>query len=58
MTVRDFIDKLIKETPDLDSDIYVLERLPEDDLECQDYKISEITSEGCNDSICIYIEKI
>lgn len=56
MTVRDFIDKLIKETPDLDSDIYVLERL--DDLECQDYKISEITSEGSNDSICIYVEKI
>lgn len=54
MTVRDFIKQILEEAPDLDAIIYI--NTPVDDIEVQGFSITEITSEGNNDSLTIKIQ--
>ena len=53
MTVRELIQSLILESPDLDAEVYVEQ--PIDEIEAQAYKIHKITSDGSNDSLFIKI---
>lgn len=57
MTVREFIQTLILESPnfDLDVDVYIVSE--KDEVEKNNYKIINISSYGNNDSIFIDIEK-
>lgn len=54
MTVREFVQTILLEAPDLDAEIYVSK--PIDDIESKSYTITEIDSEGNNDSLIIYLE--
>lgn len=54
MTVRDFIQTILTEAPDLDADIYISRQI--DDIERESYRIEEIGSFGSNDSVEILIE--
>ena len=53
MTVRELIQTVILESPDLDAEVYVEQ--PIDEIEAQAYKINKITSGGSNDSLFIKI---
>ena len=56
MDCRDFLNNFIQEIPSRgldDTGIYITKRINE--YECQSFKIEEITNEGANDSITIYI---
>jgi len=53
MTVRELIQTLVLESPDLDAEVYVEQ--PIDEIETQAYKIHKITSDGSNDSLFIKI---
>lgn len=54
MTVRDFIQKILLESPDLDATVYICKSI--DDIECKSYIINNITNGGSNDSLTIEIE--
>lgn len=54
MTVRDFIQTLLLEAPDLDADIYILKQ--KDEIEVYSYDIKFISSHGSNDSLFIELE--
>jgi hypothetical protein len=54
MTVREFVQTILLEAPDLDAEIYVSK--PIDDIESKSYTITEIDSKGNNDSLIIYLE--
>ena len=54
MTVRDFIQKILLESPDLDATVYIHKQI--DDIECKSYVIDNITSGGSNDSLTIKIK--
>jgi len=54
MTVRELIQKLIMESPDLDSTVYISKQL--DEIEVKSYTIENISDDGCNDSITIMIK--
>lgn len=51
MTVRDFIQAILIEAPDLDADICIGMQL--NDIDYESYTIESISSEGSNDSISI-----
>jgi len=53
MTVRELIQSLILESPDLDAEVYVEQ--PIDEIEAQAYKINKITNGGSNDGLFIEI---
>ena len=56
MDCRSFLNNFIQEIPSRgldDTGIYIAKRI--NDYECQSFKIEEITNEGANDSITIYI---
>lgn len=55
MTVREFIQTLILESPNLDVDVYIVSK--KNEVEKDNYKIINISSYGNNDSIFIDIEK-
>ena len=54
MTVRDFVQKILLESPDLDATVYIHKQI--DDIECKSYVVNNITIEGSNDSLIIKIE--
>lgn len=51
MTVRDFIQIILIETPSLDADVYIGMQL--NDIGYENYGIESISSGGSNDSISI-----
>lgn len=51
MTVRDLIQAILTEAPDLDADVYIGMQL--NDIDYESYTIESISSEGSNDSISI-----
>lgn len=51
MTVRDLIQVILAETPDLDADVYIGMQI--NDIDYESYTIESISSEGSNDSISI-----
>ena len=56
MTVRELIQTLILESPDLDAEVYVEQ--PIDEIEVQSYEINKITNGGSNDGLFIEIGDI
>lgn len=54
MTVRNFIQKILLESPDLDASVYIHKRI--NDIDCDCFMINDITNFGSNDSIVIEIE--
>ena len=59
MTVRDFIQKVLLESPDLDAGVYILEELytPDAYNNFNDYEIESISNDGSNDSLLIKIKR-
>ena len=55
MTVRDLISTLIKESPNLDAEVYIEKQI--DTIEDQGYEIKEISNGGTNNAIFIRIGK-
>ena len=51
MTVRDFIQTILIEAPDLDADVYIGMQI--NDIDYESYTIESISSDGSNDSISI-----
>ena len=58
MDYQTFLQKIVAEMPShvFNSSVYICE-LNKKTEECIDYKIVDITNEGNNDSLHIYIEK-
>lgn len=54
MTVREFVQTILLETPSLDAEMYVSKEI--NDIECKSYTIIGIDSGGNNDSLMIYLE--
>lgn len=54
MTVREFVQTILLETPSLDAEMYVSKQI--DDVESESYIISKIDSLGNNDSLIIYLK--
>lgn len=59
MTVRDFVQKILLESPDLDADIYIVEKLDIPDIydDFNDYEIESISNDGANDGLFIQIKR-
>ncbi len=55
MTIRELIQTLIIESPDLDSDIFISSQ--KDEIETDNYSIINISSYGNKDSVFIEIKK-
>ena len=53
MTVRELIQTVILESPDLDAEVYIEQ--PIDEIEARAYKINKITSDGSNDALFVKI---
>ena len=51
MTVREFIQEILIETPSLDAEVYISK--PINDIESDSYIVDSISSEGSNDGIVI-----
>lgn len=56
MTVRELIQQILSEAPDLDANVYINETLGFVDV--HEYKIARIDSYGANDSLSLEIESI
>ena len=54
MTVRDLVQTILLESPDLDATVYVSKQI--DEIEVKSYEIENISSEGSNDSLVITIK--
>ena len=54
MTVRELMQRLLLEAPDLNADVYINKKL--DDIEYKDYSVVEIASHGSSDAIFIELE--
>ena len=54
MTVRELVQTLLLEAPDLDADIYISKKL--DDIESKNYNIVSISNEGTSDAVFIKIK--
>ena len=54
MTVRDLIQAILLESPDLDATVYIGKQINE--FEVKSYEIENISSEGSNDSLVITIK--
>ena len=59
MTIRDFVQKILLESPDLDTYVYILEELDTPDTynNFNDYEIESISNDGTNDSLFIKIKR-
>lgn len=55
MTIRELIQTLIIESPDLDADIFISSQ--KDEIETDNYSIINISSYGNKDSVFIEIKK-
>ena len=55
MTVRELIQTLIIESPNLDADVFISSQ--KNEIETEGYSIINISSYGANDGIFIEIEK-
>lgn len=51
MTVRDFVQTILTEAPNLDADVYI--GMQVNNIDYESYTIESISSEGSNDSISI-----
>ena len=56
MTVRELIQQILSETPDLDANVYINEIL--DFVDVREYNITRIDSYGANDSLTLEIKSI
>lgn len=56
MTVRDLIQTLLLQAPNLDAEVYVESR--KDEIEMNSLKILRIDSEGSNDSLTIEVSGV
>lgn len=54
MTVREFIQTILLESPDLDAIVYIGKQI--DELEVKSYEIDNISNKGSNDSLVITIK--
>ena len=54
MTVRDLVQAILLESPDLDATVYIGKQI--DEFEVKSYEIENISSEGSNDSLVISIK--
>ena len=54
MTVRDLVQAILLESPDLDATVYIGKHINE--IEIKSYEIENISSEGSNDSLDITIK--
>ena len=54
MTVRDLVQSILLESPDLDSTVYIGKQI--DEFEIKSYEIESISNEGSNDSLIITIK--
>ena len=54
MTVRDLVQAILLESPDLDATIYINKQI--DEFEIKSYEIENISSKGSNDSLVITIK--
>jgi hypothetical protein len=54
MTVRDLVQKILLESPDLDATVYIGKQI--DEFEVKSYEVENISSEGSNDSLVITIK--
>lgn len=54
MTVRELIQQLLLNSPDLDSTVYITKKLTE--TLCKGYNITSISNRGANDAIFIELE--
>ena len=54
MTVRDLIQAILLESPDLDAAVYISKQI--DEFEVKSYEIENISNKGSNDSLVITIK--
>lgn len=54
MTVRDLVQAILLESPDLDAAVYIGKQINE--FEVKSYEIENISNEGSNDSLVITIK--
>lgn len=54
MTVRDLVQTILLESPDLDATVYIGKQINE--VEVKSYEIENISNEGSNDSLVITIK--
>ena len=54
MTVRDLVQTILLESPDLDATVYIGKQINE--VEVKSYEIENISNEGSNDSLVITIQ--
>jgi hypothetical protein len=54
MTVRDLVQTILLESPDLDATVYIGKQINE--IEVKSYEIKNISNEGSNDSLVITIK--
>ena len=54
MTVRDLVQAILLESPDLDATVYIGKQINE--VEVKSYEIENISNEGSNDSLVITIK--
>lgn len=54
MTVRDLVQAILLESPDLDATVYIGKQINE--IEVKSYEIENISNEGSNDSLIITIK--
>lgn len=54
MTVRDLVQAILLESPDLDATVYIDKQI--DEFEIKSYEIENISSKGSNDSLVITIK--
>lgn len=56
MTIRELVQKLLSEAPDLDADVYINE--PINDIENKEFIITAIDNGGSDDSVSIILKRI
>jgi hypothetical protein len=57
MTVREFVQNILLEAPDLDATIYISHTIDEDTEEIENFDVDKITSWGSNDMVDIVVHK-
>ena len=57
MTVREFVQNILLEAPDLDATIYISHTINEDTEEIEAFDVDKITSWGNNDMVDIVLRE-
>jgi len=57
MTVREFVQNILLEAPDLDATIYISHTINEDTEETEAFDVDKITSWGSNDMVDIVLRE-